>query len=94
MIAAFLCGLFYGALLLDAVKREGANRRLDGMLADLREYWHKDEGCGCGECCGCGEEAVVPEHSMAPPVWVPITTADYDGCSIWVPMASTGCEDG
>ena len=56
MIAAFLCGLFYGALLLDAVKREGANRRLDGLLADLREFWNKDEGCGCDECCGCGEE--------------------------------------
>ena len=105
-LAAFLCGLFYGALLLDAVKREAANRRLDGMLAELREYWNKDEGCGCDECCGCGEEdeqtdsitdsnwqdsgtvkcssgcgeseAVVPKHSMAPPVWVPITTADCD----------------
>ena len=90
MIAAFLCGLFYGALLLDAVKREGANRRLDGMLADLREFWSKDEGCGCDECCGCGEEAVVLPRST------PDTTY-YEGPlpkSTWAPMASTGCEDG
>ena len=85
MIAAFLCGLFYGALLLDAVKREGANRRLDGLLADLREFWNKDEGCGCGECCGCGEETPVPGYSTDD------LSTDHP---TWVPMTSTGCEDG
>ena len=78
MIAAFLCGMFYGALLLDAVKREGANRRLDGMLADLREFWNKDEDCGCGEGCGCGEETPGPATATYPMTTWPIRTGCED----------------
>ena len=79
MIAAFLCGMFYGALALDAWKREAANRRLDGMLAELREYWNKGEGCGCDECCGCGE--------------IETTDCHFEPKIVYGQCSSTGCED-
>jgi hypothetical protein len=59
VMAAFLCGLFYGALLHAARQKARRlhsldlflERGMEHLLSDIRE-----SECAAGECCGCGSD--------------------------------------
>lgn len=54
MIAAFLCGLFYGAFLLRVYQRAETRRWADRLIAQATYGGElsRDEECLCDECCG------------------------------------------
>ena len=61
-IAAFLCGLFYGAFLYAAWLKERDRRRLNRILSAVDKALEQIRECECGECCGCG---APPEVSVS-----------------------------
>ncbi len=85
-IAAFLCGLFYGAFFLSVhQKAERARyvRELEERVPVL------DEECACDECCGCYSTADL--EPIVPGVTFPnIVGPDGDLSKV----IRTGYEDG
>jgi hypothetical protein len=63
-IAAFLCGLFYGAFLLAVQYKAEERKRFDrGMARLMADLWPSNEPCNCPECCDCEDDAEL-ERAM------------------------------
>lgn len=98
VLAAFLCGFFYGAFGYAVYRKAEWDRRLDqGMAKLMDDLW--GEPCTCDECCGCGERVEAPDDTDLNEAMECLSTLHcqcepmiiYGQCSSW---AATGTEDG
>ena len=65
-IAAFACGLFYGALFLAAYHQREKRRRMDQLFAEIASGATTDESCECAECCDCDTPVAEVDNPVGP----------------------------